>query len=104
MKENPNGGDLKCSPGLFEIRPETPYLTLQIRDGDHCWIADVYGESKEVRKANAALFIAAKELYVNLVTLVDCLETINAEVLPEPINLDHIREAKAALKKARGEK
>lgn len=107
MPVNPNGGDLKCSPGIWRHVSLTPEIVGQ--SGCSIAITVPYFKSGDVesdaqQEANGHMLAASKDLYVNLVTLVDCLETINAEVLSTPINLDHILEAKAALKKARGGK
>ena len=55
----------KFTPGPYTTKPETPYVAAQVW-ADGMLLADVYGESREARKANAQLFSAAPELYQTL--------------------------------------
>lgn len=106
MKNNP---ELQCSPGIWIADHHfSCHSIIRIRDENLREVGRTdcsHGDENEARHhADAAMMAASKDLYVNLQTMIDCMEAVNAEVLSTPINLDHIREAQAALKKARGEK
>jgi hypothetical protein len=87
----------RFTPGPYTTKPETPYVAAQVW-ADGMLIADVYGESRETRKANAQLFAASAEMYQ---ALSDLLAWAN---ISEGSRDYHLAEsAKAALAKARGE-
>jgi hypothetical protein len=87
----------KWTAGPYTARPETPYVAAQVW-ADWLLIADVFGESRETRKANAQLFAASAEMYQ---ALSDLLAWAN---ISEGSRHYHLAEsAKAALAKARGE-
>lgn len=109
--------ELKCAPGLWLVDAEDDFQTARvctqtaldeqgrpIHLGKPALIAEIIGVSREERHHTATMMAAAKELYCQLDTMIQCMEMVNAELLQNEVNLDHIREAKAAMKKARGEK
>ena len=49
------------TPGPWETKPETNYMTAQVW-ADGRLLADVFGESRNARKANANLIAAAPTL------------------------------------------
>lgn len=88
------------TPGPWQTNPETPYLAAQVRDDVGRILADVYGESKETRKANACLMAAAPDGYA----LAEHIEAIanDAYLIGHPKWEAIVSEAKAFVRKARG--
>lgn len=87
--------------GPWQTNPETPYLAAQVRDDVGRILADVYGESRETRKANARLMAAAPDGYA----LAEHIEAManEAYLVGHPEWEAIVSEAKAFLGKARGE-
>ena len=94
----------KWTPGTYTTKPETPYVAAQVW-ADGLLIADVYGESRETRKANAQLFAAAPKMYEALVGFfaqdIPCPFPMNDGRLKDWQNWSN--QAQAALAQARGE-
>ena len=95
----------KHTPGPWEAKRETDYVPAQVwAEGRQ--VAEVYGESREVRAANARLIAAAPEL---LKALLDLMAEFWAEYeypdrAPEQSpTVKEIRKAEHVIGKAKGE-
>lgn len=102
-------GELKCAPGLWKVLKEDdhfpPRVVTDTNDNDGCLLAEVIGISYEERAHTAAMMAASKQLYVHLEIMISCVELMRrAYCLQNDLNQDHIAEAKAVMRKARGGK
>jgi len=67
------GKPVSFTPGPWQTKPESPYVPAQVwADGRQ--LAEVYGEDRATRKANARLMAAAPDLLEQLEALVVQIE------------------------------
>jgi hypothetical protein len=86
------------TPGPWQAKHENQYVPTQVwSDGRQ--LAEVYGESRDSRKANAALMAAAPELLAALTNAKNALECSKDQ---SQLNIAAVKGALAAIAKAEG--
>lgn len=101
---------MKHTPRPWSTKPETDYVPAQVwAEGRQ--LAEVYGETRQIRAVNARLMASAPELLEALERICDAAESWHRETGHEDddpiIKCDAICECipqmKAAIRKARGD-
>lgn len=84
--------------GPWESKPETDYVPAQIwADGRQ--LAEIYGESRDTRAANARLIASAPDLFAALQAIVAAWDS---PLEKRALSYTHLETAKFALAKAKG--
>lgn len=88
--------EAKHTPGPWEPKPETNYCPAQVW-ADGRLLADVFGESRDARKANASLIAAAPSLLAAAKDALLLLQSVQAleehpDAMPWP-EIDNLEQA-----------